>query len=104
MSALPPTFPVHRVVRGAGLVHLALDVTPVATLPAGGRWEETLGVRVRRAEDDAGRPVAAGYPDDPSPAAAAQAEVVAFGGFAVPQFLPTRSTPTPAPCGRTRGW
>lgn len=88
VSALPPTFPAHRVVRGAGLVHLALDVTPVATLPAGGRWEETIGVRVRRAEDDAGRPVPAAFPDDASPAVGAQAEVVAFGGFAVPQFLP----------------
>jgi hypothetical protein len=88
VTALPPGFPAHRVVRGAGLVHLALEVAPVGVLPAGGRWEETLGVRIRRAEDEAGRPVPPAHPDDPPPASGTQAEVVAFGGFAVPQLVP----------------
>ena len=86
VQAVPADFPGHRVVRGAGVVHLCLDVAPLPLLAGGGRWEEVTAVRIRRAEDDRGRPVPAAHPDPAEPEP--RADWVAFGGgLAVPGLL-----------------
>jgi hypothetical protein len=59
--ALPPSFPGHRIVRGAGEVVLNLDVTP---LP-GVRWDDVTAVRIHRAEDETGRPVTVSHRTEP---------------------------------------
>jgi hypothetical protein len=89
VQAVPADFPGHRVVRGVGVVHLALDVSPLPVLAGGGRWEEVTAVRVRRAEDDHGRPVSAAH-HDPAPEVAADGPanwIVLGGGLAAPGLL-----------------
>ena len=59
--ALPPNFAANRIILGSGEVTLNLDVAPVR----GREWGDVVGVRVRRALDDAGRPVPASHRLDP---------------------------------------
>ncbi len=68
VQALPGTFAANRVVRGAGVIVLNLEVTPLPKL----NWNGATRVRVVRAEDEDGRPLfadekelpAAGMPND----------------------------------------
>jgi hypothetical protein len=86
VQAVPADFPGHRVVAGAGVVHLVLDVTPLPALAGGGRWEGVTAVRVRRAEDDHGRPVPAAAREVMEPELT-QSVVVFGGALAVPGLL-----------------
>ncbi len=88
VQAVPADFPGHRVVRGVGVVHLCLDVSALPVLAGGGRWEEITQVKVRRAEDDHGRPIPAAH-RDPAPEADAGSVgwVVFGGGLAAPGLL-----------------
>ena len=80
VQALPADFPGHRLLRGAGVVQLVLDVAPLPVLAGGGRWEGVTAVRVTDAADADGRPVWAAHPP---PAPPSVTEVVAFGGLGV---------------------
>jgi hypothetical protein len=62
--ALPAHFGGNRVIRGSGRVVFNLDVTP---LP-GVKWDEVTGVRVKRAEDETGRPIAVAHRPEAPPA------------------------------------
>ena len=101
VQAVPADFPGHRVVRGAGVVHLCLDVSPLPVLAAGGRWEEVTAVRLRHAEDEQGRPVPAAHRDlaEPEP----QPQTVVFGGVLLapgllaPPFGDVSGRPTTRP-------
>lgn len=88
VQAVSADFPGHRIVRGAGVVHLVLDVSPIPVLAGGGRWEEVTRVKLRRAEDDRGRPVPATHCDPDEPSAEATTGWVVFGGgLAAPRLL-----------------
>ena len=101
VQAVPADFAGHRVIRGVGVTQLVLDVSPLPMLAGGGRWEEVTEVKVRRAEDDRGRPVPAAYRETAPEQVDAPANWVAFGGgFGAPGLLsmmPDAAKPTTRP-------
>jgi hypothetical protein len=82
--ALPAGFSGNRVVRGTGQVVINLDVTP---LP-GVKWDDVVGVRVLRAEDETGRPLTASHrAEQPSSPYGAYGDVVFLGGMQQAIFI-----------------
>lgn len=82
--ALPPGFRGNRVVRGAGQVVLNLDITPLPGL----KWGEATTVRVRRAEDETGRPVTVSHrAEDPTMSRDIFGSAGMFGGAGQVVFL-----------------
>jgi hypothetical protein len=63
VTALPPSFPGHRVSLGSGEYTFCLDVTPAPGL----NWQELVGVKVSRVIDSSGRAGSGGV-EKPAPA------------------------------------
>ena len=74
---------------GKTMLQLA-EMTALPVLAGGGRWEEATGVRLTRAEDDAGRPVTAAHRDAAEPEVRAAEWVVLGGGLASAGRQPVR--------------
>ncbi|AWM36488.1 hypothetical protein GobsT_57030 [Gemmata obscuriglobus] len=83
VTALPRTFPGHRVTLGTGETTLCFDIAPAPGL----NWQDVIAVRVHKLIDDAGRPGSGGS-TPPPPASGGGEVVVAWGGAAGGAFMP----------------
>src|SRR5262245_19607112 len=87
--ALPPKFPGHKVTLGTGELALCLDVTPAPGI----NWIETVGAKVTRVVDSAGRVGAGGSEKIIPPAIDPTGNVMFAGPGLVLRFDPQTGNP-----------